>query len=469
VAEGKEHANRDFAESRQGDAAQRVEAMPVPDRAGAPRSASILRRPLQKREARDYDTRQTMTTRSRDATLPLFGSVQLVALFADRLKQFSLVGMLGLLAPGSSVELLKLTLFSQIPILLFTPLVGSLIDRWHKPVTILGACVARALLLLAVPLLFERTGTLYAFYAAAFVLSVFDLMFAPARSALLPELVPPHRLLAVNAMFWTLGIIGTLLGFLGGGWMFDYYSWQTSFYANSIVYVAVAVLMLPIVVRYRPLSPPVQLSRDPREHIVYLARSVADAVALLRQSRELRASLLVQAALFAVGGAMGVIAIARVQEVAPPGRTIFLSQVGSSLIVGLILGALLAGWFRERTLPERTVSVGALLAGVAIAGMGRTESLVPMCTWSALLGLSISPVFIVTETLMQHQSPRQFTGRVFAAREALIKAAYITAAVLATVVNSFLSKTAILVGLGLFLALLGVILERTQWLRMEKP
>ena len=53
-------------------------------------------------------------------------------------------------------------------------------------------------------------------------------------------------------------------------------------------------------------------------------------------------------------------------------------------------------------------------------------------------------------------------------REALIKAAFIAAAALATLVNTFVSKSAILVALGLFLALLGVILERTQWLRLEK-
>jgi MFS family permease len=138
------------------------------------------------------------------------------------------------------------------------------------------------------------------------------------------------------------------------------------------------------------------------------------------------------------------------------------------VILGLILGALLAGWFREKTLPERTVSVGALLAGVAITGMGRAYAPLPMCIWAGVLGVSISPVFIVTETLMQHGSPRQFTGRVFAAREALIKAAFIAAAALATLMNTFVSKPSILVALGLFLALLGVILERTQWLRLEK-
>jgi hypothetical protein len=56
----------------------------------------------------------------------------------------------------------------------------------------------------------------------------------------------------------------------------------------------------------------------------------------------------------------------------------------------------------------------------------------------------------------------------FAAREALVKAAYLAGAALATAINTVLAKTTILVVLGLFLALLGVLLERTKWLRTEK-
>jgi MFS family permease len=404
----------------------------------------------------------------REPTLRLFGSVQLVALLGDRLKQFTLVGMLGLLVPGSSVELLKLTLFSQVPILLFTPLLGSLIDRWNKPAAILGACVVRALLLMCIPFAYEQTHTIYAFYAAAFVTSIFDLMFAPARSALLPELVPSERLMSVNAVFWTLGIVGTLLGFMGGGWIFDYFSWQSSFFANSVIYAAAAALMIPVVIVHRVVPADAPLPRDPRHGMAVLARSARDAMDLLRQSRELRSSLWTQTVLFAVGGVMSVIGIARIHEVASGGRALILAEVGAALILGLITGALLAGWFRDRSVPERTVSVSALVAGVAIAGMGRASTPLPLGIWAGVLGLSISPVFIVTETLMQHASPRQFTGRVFAAREAMIKAAFIAAAALATLVNAFVSKPSILVGLGLFLALLGVILERTQWLKLEK-
>jgi MFS family permease len=368
------------------------------------------------------------------------------------------------------VELLKLTLFAQIPILLLTPVAGVFIDRWNKPLSILLVSLIRAVILLAIPAAFLRLNSIYVFYAGACVLSVFDLVFAPARSALLPEVVSPEGLLPANAAFWALGIVGTLIGFLGGGWLFDYYSWNTSFHTVAILYVAAAALMLPVAIAHRPPPHPVRFPGGPvREEFRFFTRSIRDAVALLRQSRDIRASLIAQAGLFAVGGALSVIGIARIQELSAPGKTLFLSQVGASFIVGLIAGSLGAGMFRERAAGGKAVSVGTLLAGVAIAGMGRTETLIPLCIWGGLLGASMSPIFIVTETILQHRSPRQFTGRVFAAREALIKAGYIAAAILATVVNSFVAKTGVLVGLGLFLALFGVILERTQWLTTETP
>jgi MFS family permease len=409
-----------------------------------------------------------MASPRRDIVLPLLSSVQLVALTADRLKQFSLVAMLGLLAPGSSVALLKLTLYSQIPILLFTPIAGVFIDRWSKPLTILTACLARAVIVLAIPSLFARTQAIDTFFAAAFVLAFFDLLFAPARSALLPELVAPERLLRANASFWTLGVAGTLVGFVGGGWLFDVFSWQASFHADAILYVAAAAFMLPLTFAHRP--PQLEWGRRTsiRDAFASYTRSARDGLVLMRESRELRASLAAQTGLFAVGGLLSIAAIAHIQEVAPAGDATYLSRIGASFIVGLVVGAFIATPFRDTHWPQRAVSVGALVAGVGIAGMGRASSLVPMCIWAGLLGAAISPVFVITETLMQKASPRQFTGRVFAAREALIKAAYIAAAVLGTVLDAAVGKTRLLVGMGLFLALLGVILERSHWLKTEK-
>jgi len=394
----------------------------------------------------------------------------MLATGADRLKQFSLIGMVGLYAPGSSVELLKLNLFMQVPMLLFTPLIGALLDRWSKAGAIVIACFFRAALVVAVPALFNWTHSPYSLYMAAFVLSLADLTFGPARAAILPEIAAQERLLRLNAVFWTLSIVATLGGLLFGGWLFDFRSWESTFYVDSAVYVAAAIAMIPVLflhAGHRSTDEPLVKHRDPGHTVRAVHKAIADGVRLIRADRYIAVSLLTQSSLFAVGGALSVIAVARVQEVAQVERAFFLAQVGAALLFGLVIGAGISGFARSRARADHVISVSALLAGVAIAGVGRTETIIPMSIWAALLGASMSPPFVITETVIQRNTPREFLGRVFAAREALIKAAFLAAAVLATVANQFYSKPSILVALGLFLALLGVVLERTRWLKAQ--
>jgi hypothetical protein len=49
----------------------------------------------------------------------------------------------------------------------------------------------------------------------------------------------------------------------------------------------------------------------------------------------------------------------------------------------------------------------------------------------------------------------------------MIKAAFLAASVVATGVNALVSKPTILTAVGLFLALLGVLLERMKWLDIQ--
>jgi DHA3 family macrolide efflux protein-like MFS transporter len=158
-----------------------------------------------------------------------FALAQLISIFGDRLNQFSVVGMVGRLEPGSSVELLKLSLFMHVPILFFAPLFGALLDRWNRAVVLIVVDVVRGIIVAAIPSLFLLMGNLYAFYFPVLFLSLANLFFSPAKTAIIPELVPDNRLLQVNAILWVLGIVATIAGFILGGWLFDYRSWQWTF------------------------------------------------------------------------------------------------------------------------------------------------------------------------------------------------------------------------------------------------
>jgi MFS family permease len=406
--------------------------------------------------------------------LSLFAISQLVSIFADRLKQLSLVGLVGLINPGSSAELLQLGLVMHLPMLLFAPLFGALLDRWNKSAVILIVDLLRAGMILMVPAAFGWLGSIYPVYGIVLVVSLADLMFSPARSALIPQLARPEKLVQVNAVFWGLGVVGTLSGFLLTGWFFDYRTWQDSFYADALGYAAAGVLMVPVLWLLRPVSRRrAAESRKPRtrptvvESVREVASAIGEGVRLIHQNKTIAVSLIAQSGVFAFGGFIYIIGISHVQEVFPAGKTIYLSIVTTCFLAGLLIGSWIASFFRNRTTSQRTIAVACMLSGVAVVGVGRTDTIIPMSIWAAVIGLATSPVFIFTETLLQKHSPDDFRGRVFATREVMIKAAFLAASVLATGINAVVSKAAILTGVGLFLALFGVLLERMKWLDIK--
>jgi MFS family permease len=402
----------------------------------------------------------------------LFAASQLVSIFADRLKQLSLVGLVGLVNPGSSAELLQLGLVMHLPMLLFAPLFGALLDRWKKPLVILTVDFIRAGLIIVIPWAFLWTGTIYAVYLVVLFVSLADLLFSPARSALIPLLARPERLVQVNAIFWGLGVVGTLTGFAMTGWFFDYRSWQESFQSDAVAYAAAGLIMLPVLWLYRPSAKKAPAARPRRrptvvESVQEVADSIRDGIRLIRESRTIAVCLIAQSGVFAFGGIMYVIGISHIQEVFPQGKTVYLSVVAMCFLAGLLLGSWIASFFRNRTTPQRTIAVASILCGVAVVGIGRTDTVIPMSIWAAVIGVATSPVFIFTETMLQRHSPDNFRGRVFATREVMIKAAFLATSVVGTAANSVVSKDAILTAVGLFLALLGVLLERMRWMDVQ--
>lgn len=408
--------------------------------------------------------------------LGLFAVSQLTSIFADRLKQLSLVGLVGLVNPGSSAELLRLGLVMHLPMLLFAPLLGTFLDKWNKAAVIVAVDFVRAAMILGIPTAYGWLDSIYPVYCVVLFVSLADFLFSPARSALIPQLARPDRLVQVNAVFWGLAMAGTLGGFLLTGWFFDYRSWQDSFYADAVSYAAAGVVMLPVLLLCRlsgDTPPPAAGGEPPRyrpsigNSVRNVAAAIRDGVVLIRQNNTISVCLIAQSGVFAFGGVVYVIGISHIQEAFPAGRTIYLSAVTTSFLAGLLFGSWIASFFRNRTTSQRTIAVATLLSGVAVVGMGRTSTVFPMSIWAAVIGLAVSPVFIVTETLLQRHSPADFRGRVFAAREVMIKTAFLGTSAVATAVNTLISKGSILTALGLFLALLGVLLERMKWLDVQ--
>lgn len=386
---------------------------------------------------------------------------QIVSILGDRLHQFSVVGMIGRVAPGSSSELFKLSLFMQVPVLLLAPLFGAFLDRANKAVLLVSIDALRGLIVLAIPALYHATGSLYAFYVPVLLLAASNMIFAPAKSAIIPEKFGPEHLLHINAVLWVTGVIGTLAGFLLGGWFFDFRTWELSFYVDGVSYFVSVVFLVPLVF----LAPSVGAASPKAEGQDNgwrrgVIASIRDGVRLIPENRSIAFGLGAQAVLVASFGVAWVVGVARIQSVLPTGRTLYLSVVASSAMAGLLLGSALVAAVRRRLTPERIVAHSAVILGVTWIGLALSESVVSLALWACGVGLGVSPIWITTETLLQARTPGFYLGRVFSAREVLTKSAFLLASSIGAMLAVFVDKGAIMIAVGVLLAGIGVSFQR---------
>lgn len=329
--------------------------------------------------------------------------------------------------------------------------------------------VIRAGLVLSIPTLFHLMGNMYAFYIPICLLSLANLLFAPAKSAAIPEYFGALKLLRINAVLWGLGIIGTIGGFLLGGWLFDFRSWKLGFYYDALSYVISALFLLPLFVlpqaRRRTAIPETGVREPGRSlGLTGLFRSVREGLVLVRTDRRIAYCIIAQASLFGVLGMLYVIGIARVQEVLPADKTIYLSAVAIAGTVGLLAGSAFSAAARKWMSFNRVVAHSTVLLAVSLLGVSRVDSLIALMAWAFVLGFSVSPITVVTETLLQTSIPESFRGRVFSTREVVTKTTFLGMSLISTLSDVALDKAMILLTIGVLLAVVGVWIERKDYL-----
>jgi len=104
---------------------------------------------------------------------------------------------------GSAEATGAMLIVSTVPVVLFAPLAGMVVDRWNRRNIMLCAEIARAILFLGllVVVVLVQPSVLWPIYVVAFVQSALAAFFWPARSALLPQMIKSSALLASNSLY----------------------------------------------------------------------------------------------------------------------------------------------------------------------------------------------------------------------------------------------------------------------------
>lgn len=118
-----------------------------------------------------------------------------------------------------------------------TPVAGVIADRFDRKRLLIGIDVLRTVL----ALLFLWAQSALAIYAINFALAAVTMLYFPARSALVPDLVEKDQLLDANALDNSLSTLMMIVGPLLGGLMVDWFSPQATFVLSAALYLLTAL------------------------------------------------------------------------------------------------------------------------------------------------------------------------------------------------------------------------------------
>ena len=382
---------------------------------------------------------------------------QLISILGERFTYLALVGLLAVHTdhfrePRSAWLLSLLANVMLAPVLLFAPFTGAWVDRWNLRRVLIVSDVLRAATVAAIPLLYAWSPLISPVFALVFVLFTCNVFFLPAKSAITPEIVPGPQLLAANALLSAAGITATAIGALAGGWVVDHWGWSRALQLNAATYL-VSVGALAII-RYRP--------SEHRRGLPTLTwrgylREVGEGWRVLRESSRVGLGLIALAAVWLGGGFLHVAGNQHIQRAASvPG----MERLGV-LLCALGLGSGLSTWWvnrHGRNLPRPLLlGLGFLGAGGALVAFAVTTRFAVFAAASFLVGLFVAPAFVLSETLLQQGAPLQQRGRVFSARDFLMRLLFlVSVTVAAWLTRSFGTRATLLVCAGA-VALAGVL------------
>ena len=393
------------------------------------------------------------------ALFTMFWAAQAISLFGDRLSNFSLMALFNSFSDNHSPPFDYSYVALCFRTYLLAPFIGALVDRLDKRWTLVVTDLCRGALVLLIPFLFDLTGDFFPILAIVFVLATGNLFFLPAKSALIPELVPPDQLMHVNSILWGAGIAGVVGGFLGGGLIYDFFSWRSCFWLDAASYFLSASLIFGIAIHRVRAAPG---GGGSKTYHPKLPAAVLEGLRALRDTPAIARPIGVQTLIWLGAGGFSVLALPLIKDMTPPGTSLGLSLAGLSLGLGMGFGTFLASTLRLDSRDRKRIEMGLfclITASAATIALGR--ALPTILAGTFLGGFGAAPLLIIAESEIQRESRETMRGRIFAFREICTRTLFLAGAFLFSFLANHAPGQRLIFALGLFLALSGIL-----WIRM---
>jgi MFS family permease len=341
---------------------------------------------------------------------------QTISLIGDRVHYIA-IGVLVLGITNSYVALGAVLFAASLPNLLFSPIAGTLVDRWDQREVMVVSDLLRAAVVLLIPL--AAITNIALIYPLAFLVTTISIFFRPARVAVLPRIVRDDELLTANSALWIAETMADILGFVFAGLFVSFLGPNISlaFWIDAATYAASAALIWTIAV------PPVQRSADAADGRKPFTEEMRDGWRFLRGDRILLANTLQATVAQFTLGIVIALTLIYARDVIVDQRWDAGARFGfleAGIGVGSLIGGIIVGLIGSRFPKGRLIIIGYAACGAFIALLGVTSQLPIAIGLMAGAGLANMIFVIPSQTLFQQRTPAELLGRVASFRFSLV-------------------------------------------------
>ncbi|MCJ1677468.1 MFS transporter [Streptomyces sp. APSN-46.1] len=305
---------------------------------------------------------------------------------------------------GSSFSVGLVGLFSLVPLVAFGLYGGAIadtVDRRKLGLYSSTGLAGLSIALAAAALLgYHRVWLLYGVVALQAVCGALN---GPARSAMIPRLLPPEQLPAANALNSVTMTSGTMLGPVLGGLIVGWWGYQAAYLIDAVTFAAALYAMWRL-----PSMRPSPLKADRAEGKRGRA-SVLDGLRFLGTRPNIRMTFFSDMAAMVLAHPRALFPAIAVLWYGGDAKTVGLLVAAPA--VGALLGGLFSGWQGRIRRHGLAILLSVAAWGLAVAVFGLTRNLWLGLFFLALAGCADTISMVFRTTMLQAATPDEMRGR----------------------------------------------------------
>ena len=349
-------------------------------------------------------------------------------------------------------EAFRIVLFTFLPYLVLSPLLGVLIDRWDRRRLLIGANLVPAILLAIIAAVGVGAAGDATLYVSLLIVLASTRLVLAIKGAGLPAAAGEENLIPGNSVSQAGSAIFQLAG-AGAALVLAAVVDARLIVAGGVVIYALATASA---VGARRLGYPrevVPFLRELGRMLRDLGQGIAEVARRPRAGMALVSFLAVRSMVTMTVLTVSFSATGFIDRKGLIGTAV----PAAAGALGALVGFAAAGWLRGRIRPSAMVVLGLVTGGAGVAAFGGVITLVSLAAVAFAVGFGFFLGKVAVDTMMQESLADQFRGRGFSLQDVVYNLSWVLPSLLLVLMYDQARVRMLLVVMGLAFAVIGLL------------